>query len=255
LFSAGTYKHRGTVVGQAADKPGVQVFYLENGVGTLELPNRTLPLLPGQVLMYSLHERRYRFPSGHTWCSNGFRFGGATLPLWIDELGLENDPLVPTSLRRLAVRTARQLVVTARRQLTGWQVEVHRLLDRWMTAMLMQRKPPTEAELPESVRRLLDRIAADPRRDWQICELAATAEIGYTALRAEFRRSLGCTLHEHLQQVRADQARILLRDDRLSIKQIARELHFPSAAYFSRFFKKQTGRSPLDYRVNGCRSR
>ncbi|MEQ9365926.1 MAG: helix-turn-helix domain-containing protein [Leptospirales bacterium] len=43
-------------------------------------------------------------------------------------------------------------------------------------------------------------------------------------------------------------ARRLLRDESLSVAGIDREPGFADAAYFSRFFQKHTGRTPLEFR-------
>lgn len=47
------------------------------------------------------------------------------------------------------------------------------------------------------------------------------------------------------------EARRMLSDTDMPVRQIAEKLGFHSAAYFSRAFHKQTGRSPRDFRLNG----
>lgn len=42
----------------------------------------------------------------------------------------------------------------------------------------------------------------------------------------------------------------LLANTQKSIQEISDELNFPNASYFGTFFKKQTGKSPLQYRTN-----
>jgi AraC-like DNA-binding protein len=46
----------------------------------------------------------------------------------------------------------------------------------------------------------------------------------------------------------ADEAKLLLKDTRLSIASVAEDLHFSDQASFSKFFKKNTGFTPLSYR-------
>jgi AraC family transcriptional regulator, transcriptional activator of pobA len=45
-----------------------------------------------------------------------------------------------------------------------------------------------------------------------------------------------------------DQARLLLADKRLSIKDIAGQLNFSSEFYFSHFFRHHTGMTPTEFR-------
>nr|WP_315034081.1 helix-turn-helix transcriptional regulator [uncultured Chryseobacterium sp.] len=51
-----------------------------------------------------------------------------------------------------------------------------------------------------------------------------------------------------IHQVLAVEARLLLRNSSLNINDVAGQLKFSDQASFSKFFKKHTGRSPLEYR-------
>lgn len=45
------------------------------------------------------------------------------------------------------------------------------------------------------------------------------------------------------------EARIRLRDKRMSINQISEELNFPNPAFFNKFFKRETGSTPGKYKA------
>ena len=51
-----------------------------------------------------------------------------------------------------------------------------------------------------------------------------------------------------IHQVLAVEARLLLRNPNLNVNEVASQLSFSDQASFSKFFKKHTGRSPLEYR-------
>ncbi|MCX8092386.1 MAG: AraC family transcriptional regulator, partial [Verrucomicrobiae bacterium] len=104
------------------------------------------------------------------------------------------------------------------------------------------------AELPEPVVRALNAIAANPLRDWKARELAGVAKVSYSGLRALFRKCGQGTIHQHIQRARLDQARLLLADRRLSVKDVAAQLNFSTEFYFSQFFRHHTGLSPTAYR-------
>ena len=63
------------------------------------------------------------------------------------------------------------------------------------------------------------------------------------------RQALGTTAKIHIQRKLLEEARRLLVYTTLTVTEIAERLHFDSASYFVRFFKKQTGETPLQYRV------
>lgn len=80
-------------------------------------------------------------------------------------------------------------------------------------------------------------------------ELAAKA--GYTAqhLNRVFRRELGVTPLQYLHRMRMEQAAGLLRDNRQTVRGIARQVGFDDPYYFSRMFRQHFGRSPAQYRT------
>lgn len=63
------------------------------------------------------------------------------------------------------------------------------------------------------------------------------------------REAFGISAIEAIDRRAIHEARRLLVYSSLSIKQIARELGFRDEAYFGRFFRKQTGMRPTEYRL------
>jgi AraC-like DNA-binding protein len=91
-------------------------------------------------------------------------------------------------------------------------------------------------------------ISANPLRDWKAKELAAIGKVSYSGFRALFQKSGQGTIREQIQRARLDQARLLLADARLSVKDVAAQLSFSSEFYFSHFFRHHTGMSPSRFR-------
>lgn len=59
----------------------------------------------------------------------------------------------------------------------------------------------------------------------------------------------GKTAGEWIDNAVTLEAKVLLRNHEVSIAQIADEIHFPDQSSFGKYFKKQTGLSPSEYRV------
>jgi AraC-like DNA-binding protein len=137
-----------------------------------------------------------------------------------------------------------------RRRPTGWEWQVHVVITNLLGKLLVSRNllDSPHAELPVPVVRVLNAIAANPLRDWKAKELATVGKISYSGLRAAFQKSGQGTVHEHIQRARLDQARLLLADKRLSVKDVSGQLSFSSEFYFSHFFRHHTGMTPTDFR-------
>lgn len=68
-----------------------------------------------------------------------------------------------------------------------------------------------------------------------------------------FKEAYGITPYQYLLQKKLTLAKMMLKDTRLPIKEIAENLGFQDNHYFSSFFKKQTGTSPQQYRKNAMK--
>lgn len=78
-------------------------------------------------------------------------------------------------------------------------------------------------------------------------EVMAHVSMSKTALKELFRSSTGMSVMQYFSQLKTDRAKMLIRDNYYNITQISSMLGFESIHYFSRWFKKQTGMSPLEY--------
>ena len=69
-----------------------------------------------------------------------------------------------------------------------------------------------------------------------------------------FKENTGMTLHQTLLRVRLQNAKELLKQTRLSIDEIHKEVGFNNRTQFCTFFRKQTGMSPTEYRKQSSNS-
>lgn len=80
--------------------------------------------------------------------------------------------------------------------------------------------------------------------DITIADTALAAGVSSRYLRKLFDRYLNTSPQEYLTQVRVNRAIELLRNTELSVKEVSFSCGFRSPQYFSRVFKRQTGRLP-----------
>ncbi len=64
----------------------------------------------------------------------------------------------------------------------------------------------------------------------------------------EFKKITGYTINEYLRYLRCQEAERLLQSSQLAISEIASECGFDDVSYFTKIFKKQTGRLPSQLR-------
>jgi AraC-like DNA-binding protein len=99
----------------------------------------------------------------------------------------------------------------------------------------------------------LSMMHAKPGERWTVESLASAVGMSRTAFAARFRRSVGRTPLEYLNQWRMTIARTALRHSEEPLVNIAARVGYLSDTAFSIAFKRWTGQSPGRYRAEGRR--
>lgn len=237
---------------QGMDKPGAHLFWVQSGQGRLQVPEAGYALKSGPCcwLVDMKKDRTYVPDPGKRLTNMGLRFRGPELEAWREELGEGHEfPLAREDFE--AVRKATQrLVLLARKRPEGFEWEIHVQITQILGRLLKSRQLFTapHVDLPKPLARAISLVMADPARDWRVPELADAAGASRSGLQRMFKEFQQESVHEFLQRTRLDQARQLLCDERLAIKEVSARLSFSSEFYFSRFFRKRTGMSPRQFR-------
>jgi AraC-like DNA-binding protein len=252
LFSIGSRRVSQLDRHERFEKPGAHLFWVQSGEGELEHKSSRFGLTRGKkVWLVDMSKPRTYIPvPGRHLTITGYRFGGPGLEFWHEAIHDEENPEFVVDDFRFITRMQSELLRLVRRRPSGWEWQVHVVITNLLGKLLMSRNllDSPHAELPEPVIRVINAIAANPLRDWKAKELAIVGKVSYSGLRAAFQKSGQGTVHEHIQRARLDQARLLLADKRLSVKDVAGQLSFSSEFYFSHFFRHHTGMTPTDFR-------
>ena len=252
LFSIGPRRITEPDHHDSFEKPGAHLFWVQSGEGELEHETGRFALRPGRkVWLVDMSRPRTYIPASRRHLTiAGFRFGGPGLEFWHEEIRGEENSEFTLDDFGFVKQTQAELTRLVRRKPIGWEWQIHVVITNMLGKLLMSRKllVSPHAELPPPVVRVLNAISANPLRDWKAKELAAVGKVSYSGLRALFQQAKQGTIHEHIQRARLDQARFLLADKRLSVKDVAAQLNFSSEFYFSHFFRHHTGMTPTEFR-------
>jgi LacI family transcriptional regulator len=83
----------------------------------------------------------------------------------------------------------------------------------------------------------------------RVADVLRAVPMSRTLLERRFRRSLGCTPHEHIARTRLEHVKSLLAGSDLSITEIADRMEIEHVEYLSAAFRRETGQTPGEYRA------
>jgi AraC family transcriptional regulator of arabinose operon len=101
-----------------------------------------------------------------------------------------------------------------------------------------------QSDTPEGLQKVVRHIEDRYPSPLYIAELARQANMSETIFRKKFKMYRHVSPAEFIRQVRVREAGHLLTTTNLDVAEIAERTGFPNSAYFSRVFRRLTGRTP-----------
>ncbi|SHK36827.1 response regulator [Paramaledivibacter caminithermalis] len=107
-----------------------------------------------------------------------------------------------------------------------------------------------EKEMDGLITKAVDYIKENYAKDISLDDVAREINMSYHYFSKFFKDSLGRSFIDYLTQLRIDKSKEFLNDRSMSIKEISYKIGYNDPNYFSRIFKKITGITPSEYRIN-----
>lgn len=101
---------------------------------------------------------------------------------------------------------------------------------------------------PKLVQDVILTVDMDLRQPLTLQFFADRLNINDSYLSALFRREVGKTLTDYVTERRMEEAMQLLSKTQAPVKSVAKQVGIQDVPYFSRLFKRRTGRTPSEYR-------
>lgn len=232
-----------------------QLLYIQSGGGEVDLEGETLALTPGAMV---------NIPAGHVHAFRFLRHTEGWVTTMADELLdelLTHVGDVRRDLSHAGVIHASPSMAHAMGQIWhefSGQSQARALVLRGLSAALLgwvsrslthtSTKHPAPTD-PHLLQRFTDLIEAHFLEHWRVSDYAKALSISPTHLSRLARQTSGRSASRMIDARLMREARRNLAYTHLSISSIAYSLGYADPAYFTRAFKRDSGRSPKAFRT------
>lgn len=233
-----------------------QFVYISKGKGTFISENtKRLNITKGQIIILfpgQWHSYRPKIETG--WNEYYIGFEGNIIDKLVAngfispqqqvlDVGI-NEDLV--NLFSTAIKVAKEDKTASQQNLAGI---VFNILGTILS--LAQNKNFETKESAQKIERAKVIMLENIHKDIDIQGIARNLGIGYSLFRKEFKEYTGYAPAQYFQELKLRNAKELLAETNLPIKEISFKLNFSSYEYFLSFFKKRAGFTPTEYRDSG----
>ncbi|MGO4788708.1 AraC family transcriptional regulator [Paenibacillus sp. 2KB_20] len=151
----------------------------------------------------------------------------------------------------------RSLVLELDQRGTEGRMMTHMLFIQLLVciARLYEERERSEVQQSEFyIKRSVDFLHQNYDRHIQVKDVAAEVNLHPGYLHRVFRRGTGRTITEYLTMIRMEKAKMLLEQTDIPIDEISDYVGVGSRQYFHMLFKKNTGTTPVEYRLRKDRN-
>lgn len=107
-------------------------------------------------------------------------------------------------------------------------------------------------KIPDYITKLQKQINCHPEKNYNLDMLSKQYGVNKYSFTKKFHKYMGASIMDYVIIVRINEAKKMLHMTDKSINQIAQEIGIEDVSYFTRLFKKKTGKTPKEYRNLWC---
>lgn len=251
-------------IGQAGHLPGRTLFrtgvvfehwaivFIVSGEGTYMESGGKVQQVRDGSLFYFRPGYSYNFGpnSGGNWDEYYINFNGARVGEWIESGLITGGNISQVHSVKGLLNSFEEIL---ERMESGAPADADRaalLLEKMIlecSFIIEEKSRNSQADYMQQIREDLNSCIYG---DTDLQQIATKHHISMSTLRRLIRRSSGYPLHEYIHRLKMAEAKNMLLNTSLQVKEISGMLHYQDPFYFSRIFKKYMGISPQLCRIN-----
>lgn len=231
-----------------------QIIYITKGEGVFESRNCGEQTIEQGTILFLFPGEWHRFkPNVATgWDEFWVGFKGDIIEnIERQQFITKDNAVIEIGLHESLIRLFISIIEKTKTELTGYQPLVSGMVMNLLGEIhsLTKQQRFGKEDITESIinqARIIFRTNIDQNISME--KVAQQLNVSYAWFRKAFKSYTGIAPNQYLLQLKIEKAKMLLVDPTKTIKEIAFELNFESAFYFSKLFKEKIGVPPEQYR-------
>ncbi len=181
------------------------------------------------------------------WEKIWFNAGGPLINLLLETYDLQNKIIFPTTNGRSFIEDIHRIGRSAKSN--DEKNREAALVFHALLQFLHSNYHSSFEKYSETMFLLKNYIENHIETNFSLQDLSKIVSLSESQVVRNFKRELGTTPYDYLLSLKIEQAKKLLKNSGLMIKEISVQLGFCDEHYFSSLFKKKTGLRPTEYRM------
>lgn len=234
---------------------GYKLVFVIKGKGSLTVGDASYVLEAGDMFALFPKERHeYRSDPDDPWEIMWVAFSGRISPNIMDELGLTEKDYIRKNIVNPSIKKTLTTLIHAlgdredvsRLAATG---QFYVLLSYLKQAAGLMKRTSESGRSISCVEQAARFIEQNYYIDLDVQTLCDYVSYSRSYLSRVFHQETGFTIPEYINKIRMENAMELLRETALPLREIAASVGIHDSFYFSKLFKKYTGRTPREFRL------
>ena len=237
-----TYPDSEYNIDRTARSPVTVFEYVIEGQGEILLNGKWETVSKGQIyILRSFEEHHYRSIRNDPFKKIWINYVAGYLPVLLDDYGIQSGIYKSENAKAYfeqLIDISKSITVSKN---THYMIAecVHKIIHAVATERLSEKNDG------DRIRQVLN---ASVYEKLNLNDIAEKIHISKSNIIRIFKKQYGITPYEYLIQIKISAAKLLLKDTKMTIKEIADRLNISDEHYFSTLFLSRVGMRPKDYR-------
>ena len=237
-----TYPDPEYKISRSASTPVTVFEYVLEGSGEIMINGKWCSVSTGQIyVLRSGEEHRYRACSDNPYKKMWINYVSDYLPQMLDSYGIKSGIYRSENAKAYfeqLIELTKSTSVSSNTHLTVADC-VHKIVH----SLAIEATAEKSDEY-----RIREALNASVYDKLNLTDLATKLHISKSNVIRVFKKSYGVTPYEYLLTLKIATAKLLLKDTKMTVKEISDKLHISDEHYFSSLFLSRVGMRPKDYR-------